>query len=210
MFCTSLGWVSPGIAALSLPWSSHEGDSLLRHLCFKILASNTETQWQYCCETAVHQCEASHHGFCTIESLRLCVSIPVYFLQWVWMQWWRWLTHLQPIVWTSEILKLLRSWGKKQFVIRQILSLWPQFPRVLQWWVVFLSRGTIDDCELVEGLVLTQKVANTGVTRVEKAKIGLIQFCLSAPKTDVSQTVARANPHPLGLGTNKQNNRCFF
>ncbi len=39
---------------------------------------------------------------------------------------------------------------------------------------------------LVEGLVLTQKVANSGVTRVEKAKIGLIQFCLSPPKTDVS------------------------
>nr|XP_006122241.2 T-complex protein 1 subunit delta [Pelodiscus sinensis] len=38
--------------------------------------------------------------------------------------------------------------------------------------------GTIDDCELVEGLVLTQKVANTGVTRVEKAKIGLIQLYL--------------------------------
>ncbi|KAG7235721.1 hypothetical protein INR49_002290 [Caranx melampygus] len=46
--------------------------------------------------------------------------------------------------------------------------------------------GTIDDCELVDGLVLTQRVANTGVTRVEKAKIGLIQFCLSPPKTDVS------------------------
>ena len=47
-------------------------------------------------------------------------------------------------------------------------------------------RGTIDDCELVEGLVLTQKVASSGVTRLEKAKIGLIQFCLSPPKTDVS------------------------
>ncbi|XP_035516003.1 T-complex protein 1 subunit delta [Morone saxatilis] len=46
--------------------------------------------------------------------------------------------------------------------------------------------GTIDDCELVEGLVLTQRVANSSVTRVEKAKIGLIQFCLSPPKTDVS------------------------
>lgn len=53
--------------------------------------------------------------------------------------------------------------------------------------VVF--RGTIDDCELVDGLVLTQKVASTGVTRVEKAKIGLIQFCLSPPKTDVSQQI---------------------
>lgn len=50
-----------------------------------------------------------------------------------------------------------------------------------------VSRGTIDDCELVDGLVLTQKVASSGVTRVEKAKIGLIQFCLSPPKTDVSQ-----------------------
>lgn len=75
---------------------------------------------------------------------------------------------------------------------------------------MFLSRGTIDDCELVEGLVLTQKVANTGVTRVEKAKIGLIQFCLSAPKTDVSQTVARAKPRALGLGTSKWNNKWFF
>ena len=28
--------------------------------------------------------------------------------------------------------------------------------------------GTIDDCELVESLVLTQKVANSGITRVEK------------------------------------------
>ena len=48
--------------------------------------------------------------------------------------------------------------------------------------------GTIDDCEVGEGLVLTQKVANSGIARVEKAKIGLIQFCLSAPKTDVSKT----------------------
>lgn len=53
--------------------------------------------------------------------------------------------------------------------------------------VIVFSSGTIDDCELVEGLVLTQKVANSGISRVEKAKIGLIQFCLSAPKTDVSK-----------------------
>uniref|UniRef100_A0A8D2HK87 T-complex protein 1 subunit delta n=1 Tax=Urocitellus parryii TaxID=9999 RepID=A0A8D2HK87_UROPR len=49
--------------------------------------------------------------------------------------------------------------------------------------------GTIDDCELVEGLVLTQKVANSGINRVEKAKIGLIQFCLSAPKTDMDNQI---------------------
>lgn len=55
-----------------------------------------------------------------------------------------------------------------------------------------MFRGTIDDCELVEGLVLTQRVANSGVSRVEKAKIGLIQFCLSPPKTDVSQVTTRS------------------
>ncbi|XP_059187716.1 T-complex protein 1 subunit delta [Centropristis striata] len=49
--------------------------------------------------------------------------------------------------------------------------------------------GTIDDCELVDGLVLTQRIANTGVSRVEKAKIGLIQFCLSPPKTDMDNQI---------------------
>merc|ERR1719230_953262 len=51
--------------------------------------------------------------------------------------------------------------------------------------------GTIEDTELVEGLVLTQKVARRagGPTRVENAKIGLIQFCLSAPKTDMESNI---------------------
>lgn len=45
----------------------------------------------------------------------------------------------------------------------------------------------MEDTELVEGLVLEQKVSHIagGTTRVEKAKIGLIQFCISPPKTDV-------------------------
>jgi T-complex protein 1 subunit delta len=47
--------------------------------------------------------------------------------------------------------------------------------------------GTVDDMELVDGLVLNQLVSKNanGPTRLEKAKIGLIQFQLSAPKTDV-------------------------
>jgi T-complex protein 1 subunit delta len=47
--------------------------------------------------------------------------------------------------------------------------------------------GTIEDTELINGLVFTQKVAHNagGPTRVENAKIGLIQFCLSPPKTNV-------------------------
>merc|ERR1719384_1576362 len=51
--------------------------------------------------------------------------------------------------------------------------------------------GTTDDTELVEGLVLTQKVARAagGPSRVENAKVGLIQFCLSAPKTDMESGI---------------------
>lgn len=47
--------------------------------------------------------------------------------------------------------------------------------------------GTIEDTELVEGLALKQPVmANAGgPSRMEKAKIGLIQFQLSSPKPDV-------------------------
>lgn len=47
--------------------------------------------------------------------------------------------------------------------------------------------GTIEDTEMIEGLVFTQKSANVnGPKRIEKANIGLIQFCISPPKTDVS------------------------
>lgn len=52
--------------------------------------------------------------------------------------------------------------------------------------------GTIDDTEMIDGLILTQEVARGGsnaITRVQNAKIGLIQFCLSPPKTDVENSV---------------------
>jgi T-complex protein 1 subunit delta len=47
--------------------------------------------------------------------------------------------------------------------------------------------GTLEDTELVDGLVLTQNVLKSagGPTRMEKAKIALIQFQLSPPKPDV-------------------------
>jgi len=48
--------------------------------------------------------------------------------------------------------------------------------------------GTIEDTELVDGVVLNQSVIVSagGPTRVEKAKIAIVQFQLSAPKPDVS------------------------
>eukprot|EP00392_Amoebophrya_sp_AT5.2_P012686 g12793.t1 len=51
--------------------------------------------------------------------------------------------------------------------------------------------GTMDDTELVDGLVLTQQVVRNagGPTRVQNAKIGMIQFCLSPPKTDMESNV---------------------
>ncbi len=51
--------------------------------------------------------------------------------------------------------------------------------------------GTIDDTELVRGLVFEKGVKRGagGPTRKENAKIGLIQFCLTAPKTDMENNV---------------------
>jgi len=51
--------------------------------------------------------------------------------------------------------------------------------------------ASVDETEMVDGLVLTQKIARAagGPTRIKDAKIGLIQFCLSAPKTDMESNV---------------------
>ncbi|XP_033336600.1 chaperonin containing TCP1 subunit 4 [Megalopta genalis] len=50
--------------------------------------------------------------------------------------------------------------------------------------------GTVEDTELIEGLMFTQKSCNVnGPKRIEKAKIGLIQFCISPPKTDMDHNV---------------------
>ena len=50
--------------------------------------------------------------------------------------------------------------------------------------------GTVDETELIDGLIFPKRGGNSnGPTRVENAKIGLIQFCLSAPKTDMENNV---------------------
>lgn len=58
--------------------------------------------------------------------------------------------------------------------------------------VVKQLGGTIDDSELVEGLVLAnQRISRMagGPVSCNHAKIGLIQFCLSLPKTDLDQQI---------------------
>jgi T-complex protein 1 subunit delta len=51
--------------------------------------------------------------------------------------------------------------------------------------------GTVDDTELIKGLVLTKGATKTagGPTTMQNAKIALIQYCLSAPKTDMDNSV---------------------
>ncbi|CAI4314373.1 CQS_1a_G0007340.mRNA.1.CDS.1 [Saccharomyces cerevisiae] len=51
--------------------------------------------------------------------------------------------------------------------------------------------GTIDDTEMIDGVVLTQTAIKSagGPTRKEKAKIGLIQFQISPPKPDTENNI---------------------
>lgn len=50
--------------------------------------------------------------------------------------------------------------------------------------------GTVEDTELIDGLVFTQRASNVnGPKKIEKAKIGLIQFCISPPKPDMDHNV---------------------
>jgi len=48
--------------------------------------------------------------------------------------------------------------------------------------------GTIEDSELSSGLLLRQK-CRTEIKNLKNAKVGLIQFCLSPPKTDMDNQV---------------------
>ncbi|KAL8786415.1 MAG: hypothetical protein Q9195_008214 [Heterodermia aff. obscurata] len=51
--------------------------------------------------------------------------------------------------------------------------------------------GTIEDSEMIDGLVLNQAVVKSGggPSRMEKARIGLIQFQLSPPKPDMENQI---------------------
>ncbi|KAM1938284.1 hypothetical protein FF1_015903 [Malus domestica] len=51
--------------------------------------------------------------------------------------------------------------------------------------------GTVDDTEMVKGLVFDKKASHAagGPTRMENAKIAVIQFQISPPKTDIEQSI---------------------
>ena len=60
--------------------------------------------------------------------------------------------------------------------------------------------GTIDESELIDGLCLVNNKASHlagGPTRIENAKIGLIQFPISAPKSDMESNVVVGNDQAM-------------
>ncbi|KAJ7516326.1 hypothetical protein O6H91_22G053800 [Diphasiastrum complanatum] len=67
----------------------------------------------------------------------------------------------------------------------------PDFVDLRDIKVIKKLGGTVDDTEMIKGLVFDKKASHTagGPTRVENAKIGLIQFQISPPKTDIEQNV---------------------
>ncbi|OIR59141.1 MAG: T-complex protein 1 subunit delta [Amphiamblys sp. WSBS2006] len=57
--------------------------------------------------------------------------------------------------------------------------------------VVKRKGGTIEDMFLFDGVILPMKAVDSagGPTKMENAKIGLVQFCLSPPKTDMDSQI---------------------
>lgn len=57
--------------------------------------------------------------------------------------------------------------------------------------LVKVLGGTVDDTDIVNGMVFKQKASKMagGPTKIENAKIALIQFCISPPKTDMESQV---------------------
>lgn len=57
--------------------------------------------------------------------------------------------------------------------------------------VISKLGGTLEDTELIDGTILDQKAVKSasGPLRVQNAKIALIQFCISPPKTDIENNI---------------------
>lgn len=57
--------------------------------------------------------------------------------------------------------------------------------------VISKVGGMLEDAELIDGMLFDQKASKGGggPTRISNAKIALIQFCISPPKTDLENNV---------------------
>merc|ERR1739838_369781 len=59
---------------------------------------------------------------------------------------------------------------------------------------------TVEDSQLVDGIVFTQKTQGFGgPNKVDKAKVALIQFCISTPKTDMDRVLREERQYILNI-----------
>jgi T-complex protein 1 subunit delta len=71
--------------------------------------------------------------------------------------------------------------------------------------------GTIDDTTLIEGIVFNQHASHQagGPTRIENAKIGIVQFQLSSPKTNIDMSTTISNYQQIDRAL-KQESQIIF
>jgi T-complex protein 1 subunit delta len=90
--------------------------------------------------------------------------------------------HLSPLA-VDAVLKIIDTKTATNVDLRDIK-------------IVKKLGGTIDDTSMVEGMVFpTLKPSKSagGPTSMKNAKIALIQFCISSPKTDVENQIVVAD-----------------
>jgi len=104
---------------------------------------------------------------------------------------------LAPIA-VDSVLKIIDPLNSKNVDLRDIR-------------IVKKLGGTIDETQLIEGIVFDHSVSHTagGPTRIEKAKIGLIQFQLSSPKTNMDNSIVITNYQQIDRAL-KEENRLIY
>lgn len=106
-------------------------------------------------------------------------------------------TSLEKIASTSLASKVVSQHSQElaPIAVRAVMSIVSEGDENVDLKNIKVSKklgGTVDDTELIDGLVFASNHASHaagGPTRVENPKIALIQFCLSSPKTDMENNI---------------------
>ena len=68
------------------------------------------------------------------------------------------------------------------------------------------AGGSIDDTQFIKGIVLDKEVVHTGMpTRIEKAKIALINSALEIEKTEMSAEIRISDPQQMQMFLEEEN-----
>ena len=106
-------------------------------------------------------------------------------------------TSLEKIASTSLASKVVSQHSQElaPIAVRAVMSLVSEGDANVDLRNIKVSKklgGTVDDSELVDGLVFATNHASHaagGPTKMDNPRIALIQFCLSSPKTDMENNV---------------------